>query len=153
MAAKPDPRPEGTAWINPYLTCRSVEAALDFYERAFGFRKIDAVPGPDGKIMHATMGWKDGVLMMCPESDMNPMKAPVTSGALPPFTLYVYCEDVDKLCAQAKSAGAKIQSEPQDMFWGDRTCNLIDPEGYYWWFATNVGGFDAEAMQKMMKGL
>jgi PhnB protein len=143
--------PQNAAWINPYLVCRSVEASLDFYERAFGFRKLDAIPGPDGKIMHATMGWKDGVIMLSPESPQNPMKTPDTTGAVPPFTLYVYCEDVDALCRQAREAGAKIHQEPQDMFWGDRTCGLKDQDGYDWCFATKVGEFDPSKMPDSMK--
>jgi PhnB protein len=31
---------------------------------------------------------------------------------------------------------------PQDMFWGDRMCNLLDPDGHSWSFATNVADFD-----------
>jgi PhnB protein len=153
MAEKSKGLPEGLAWINPYLTSRSVEASLDFYERAFGFKKIDAIPGPDGKIMNASMGWKDGVIMMSPESEFNPMKTPATNGTLPPFTLYVYCEDVDKLSAQAKAAGAKVDKEPEDMFWGHRICTIVDPDGYYWCFATKVGEFDPSKMPKSMKGI
>lgn len=143
--------PENAAWINPYLICRSVEASLDFYERAFGFRKLDAIPGPDGKIMHATMAWKDGVIMLSPEGDQCPMRTPENSGNVPPFTLYVYCEDVDALFRQAREAGATIQREPEDMFWGDRICDLKDHDGYYWSFATKVGEFDPSKMPKSMK--
>jgi uncharacterized glyoxalase superfamily protein PhnB len=28
------------------------------------------------------------------------------------------------------------------MFWGDRLCKLMDPDGIIWNFATNVADFD-----------
>lgn len=143
--------PQNAAWINPYLICRSVEASLDFYERAFGFRKLEALPGPDGKMMHAAMGWKDGVFMLSPQSEACPMKTPESSGAIPPLTLYVYCEDVDALFRKAKEAGAVVQREPENMFWGDRVCDLIDIDGFYWSFATKVGEFDPSKMPDSMK--
>lgn len=145
-----DCRPAGTPWISPYLTVRNAEAAIDFYQRAFGFKKKDAMLGPDGKVMHAEMSYQDCLIMMSPENAYGgPCKAPATSKQLPPITLYVYCEDVEALCAQARDAGAKVLAAPQDMFWGDRMCRLEDPDGYIWAFATKVGEFDPNKMPKM----
>jgi PhnB protein len=141
--AKRSPRPAGMPWITPYLTVKDASAALDFYQRAFGFEKRVEMPGPDGRITHAEMSWRDGVIMMGPEGAYGATtKAPATSGTEAPINIYVYCDDVDALCARAKAAGAKVTSPPQDMFWGDRCCKLIDPSGYSWSFATNVGDFD-----------
>jgi uncharacterized glyoxalase superfamily protein PhnB len=36
--------------------------------------------------------------------------------------------------AQANAAGATILSPPEDKFWGDRSYNVIDCEGYRWTF-------------------
>ena len=41
-------------------------------------------------------------------------------------------KQVDQLAASAKAAGAKITTEPQDMFWGDRFADLTDPFGHRW---------------------
>jgi PhnB protein len=51
----------------------------------------------------------------------------------------VYCDDVDALCKRAEAAGATVESPPADMFWGDRTCTLVDPDGYKWCFGTHTG--------------
>lgn len=56
--------------------------------------------------------------------------------------LYVYVEDVDALFARATAAGAKGERPPQDMFYGDRVCQVIDPDGHSWSFGTNVADFD-----------
>ena len=72
-----------------------------------------------------------------------------------------YCEDIASVtafqcgtspklsAAQAKAAGAEILNEPEDMFWGDRTVMLRDPDGYKWMFATKVGEFDPSKMPQM----
>jgi uncharacterized glyoxalase superfamily protein PhnB len=129
------------SWVCTYLTVKDADASLAFYEKAFGFEKKMSMPGPGGKTGHAEMSWRGNVIMFSPEG-MGPCQAPVTTGARPPFTIYVYCDDVDALFKRATAAGAKVEQAPQDMFWGDRMCHLADPDGYLWNFATNVGDFD-----------
>ena len=142
--AKRDAKMKGFGWITPCLTVRSVEAALAFYENAFGFARGTAIPGPDGKLQHADMTYQgQTALMLGPEGGMGgTCKAPATSKVEPGFTLYVYCDDVDAQFRQAKAAGASVKSEPADMFWGDRMFTVHDPDGYSWSFAMNVADFD-----------
>lgn len=138
-------RPAGVPWLIPYLTVKDADAALDFYQRAFGFEKRMAIPGPDGRTKHAEVAWKEAVLMFGPETEGNDAckaKSPATTGIDAPVGLYVYCDDVDALYARATKAGAKSVMPPQDMFWGDRMCTVRDPDGHMWSFATNVADFD-----------
>jgi len=136
-------RPPGTPWLSPYLTVKDADAALGFYQRAFGFEKRFAFPGPDGRTNHAEMVWQDALIMFGPEGSSGcEAKAPATSAIDSPVHLYVYCDDVDALYARATKAGAKSVLPPQDMFWGDRICKLLDPDGHCWNFATNVADFD-----------
>jgi uncharacterized glyoxalase superfamily protein PhnB len=131
-------RPPEMPWLTPYLAVKSPEAALEFYQRAFGFEKKNAMPGPDGRIQHASMVWNDAWIMFGPECTVGERqaKAPATTGVFPPVSLYVYCNDVDALFARATAAGAEVLQPPQDMFWGDRMCHLRDPDGHVWCFAT-----------------
>ena len=69
-------------------------------------------------------------------------QSPATTGIHPSNLLYLYCDDVDAAFKRATAAGAQVESPPQDMFWGDRTCTLVAPDGYVWLFATNVADFD-----------
>jgi uncharacterized glyoxalase superfamily protein PhnB len=133
-------RPPGTPWLSPYLTVKDSDAALDFYHRAFGFEKRCAFPGPDGRTGHVEMVWQD-VLMFGPEGTCE-SKAPTTTGVESPVQLYAYCDDVDGFYARATAAGARSVLPPQDMFWGDRMCKVLDPDGHVWNFATNVSDFD-----------
>ena len=41
-------------------------------------------------------------------------------------------EDVDKVIELARSAGATIAKEPQDVFWGGYHAYFADLDGYYW---------------------
>jgi uncharacterized glyoxalase superfamily protein PhnB len=50
----------------------------------------------------------------------------------------LYCDDVDALYKQATSNGAQSKMEPNDAFWGDRVCQVIDPDGYLWMFAKSL---------------
>jgi PhnB protein len=135
----PGSRPAHMPWVTPYLTVTSAEAALEFYGKAFGFEKREALTGPEGKVMHAELTWRDGMIMLGPECPQSGSKAPSASQVRSPVTLYVYCDDVDSLCDRARKAGATVDQPPQDMFWGDRMCRLIDPDGHIWCFATWKG--------------
>ena len=143
MSKRP-PRPPGYSWLSPYLVVQDADAAIAFYEKAFGFVKRMTIPGTDGKTGHAEMLCQDATIMLGPvcSSSEWPHKPPVMSKIVSPISLYVYCEDVDALFARAVGAGAKQIKPPQDQFYGDRTCALEDPDGYCWHFATNVADFD-----------
>lgn len=145
MSKRPS-RPQGYPSLIPYLVVKDADAALAFYQKAFGFEKRMAVPGPDGKTGHAEMTCRDSMIMFgaVPESKAHewPCRSPAVQGVVSPITLYVYCDDVDACFARAVEAGAKGVKPPQDMWYGDRVCQLEDPDGYWWHFATNVADFD-----------
>ena len=141
MANRPA-KPANMPWMTQCLTVKDVDASIAFYQKAFGFEKRFTMPGPDGRSMHGEVAWHDGLCMLGPENESCPSKSPATTGARPSSGVYVYCEDVDALFKRATSAGAAIEASPEDMFWGDRMCSLIDPDGYIWSFATNVADFD-----------
>ena len=122
---------------------RTAEAAIAFLKSAFGFGVDFTMPGEDGRIGYAQLRHREALVHLSPEGSFGATtKAPKSSGAESPAMLYVYCEDVDALTARARAAGAVVFSEPADMFWGDRVASFIDPDGYRWAFATNVGAFD-----------
>ena len=134
-------KPEGISGLFPYLTVRDAEKSIDFYSNAFGFT-LSSQPGKDeqGKIQHAEMKFgKDVSIMFAPEGAWGaPRKTPVALGVAPSLVLYIYCEDVDALYKQAMANGAQSTMPPNDGFWGDRICSLIDPDGHEWMFATNI---------------
>ena len=138
--------PEGMTRIVPNVFYDDPAAALDFLAKTFGFSQKNAMPGPDGKIMHAEMTFEDGVFMMSPTGDSGEWTSPNAQGGKVTQSLYIYCDDVDAHHAAAKAAGATIIAEPETMFWGDRTYVARDPEGHRWTFATMVKEFDPSAI-------
>lgn len=137
-------KPEGIPGLFPYLTVRNAERAIDFYEKAFGFvLRSEPARDEEGHIQHAEMKFDDDVVIMfAPEGAYgSPRKAPVSQNVQPSLVLYVYCKDVDDLHKQAISQGAKCTIDPNDAFWGDRFCALVDPDGHEWMFATNVADY------------
>ena len=51
-------------FISPALYYRDAHAAIDFLERAFGFRRRLVVPDDQGGVAHAELTFRDSVLMV-----------------------------------------------------------------------------------------
>lgn len=138
-------RAPGAPWISSYMTVKNPKAALEFYQKAFGFTVRESVADENGNIMHAELTYHDALIMMGPECNYEgiEMKSPASLKITPPSGLYIYCEDVDAFYKKAIAAGAKCLKAPADMFWGDRVCKLADADGYFWNFATHTGKITA----------
>jgi PhnB protein len=131
-------KPHDAPWLSPYIMVKDVDAAMEFYLKAFRFEKRDSAPGEDGTTWHAELRYKDQLVMLGKQGGYDKKTlSPATSGVESPMMLYFYCEDVDKFYQHAVAAGAKSLGEPEDMFWGDRMCRLQDPDGYIWSVATH----------------
>jgi uncharacterized glyoxalase superfamily protein PhnB len=144
MPANP---PENMTRITPNVFYDDLGKALEWLTKAFGFETRMAMPGPDGGVMHAEMQVADGVIMMSPTSGADAWQSPASLGGAVTISLYVYVDDVDAHFAQARSAGATIVAEPEDMFWGDRTYVAEDPERHRWTFAQHVRDVSPEDMK------
>ncbi|MCE5269439.1 MAG: hypothetical protein LLG00_16305, partial [Planctomycetaceae bacterium] len=69
-------KPANMPWLTPCLTVKDADRAATFYEKAFGFEKRFAMPGPDGRTVHAEVGWQDGVVMIGPECPEHKCQSP-----------------------------------------------------------------------------
>ncbi len=132
-------KPESMSWMIPYITVKDVKRAIEFYKAAFGFEQLPDEMEKDGELLHAEMRYRDQVIMFGAEGGWGgTVKTPANSGVQGAISLYVYCDDVDQLCARAGEVGAEIIEKPVEQFWGDRMCMLKDLDGHIWSFATNV---------------
>jgi len=136
--------------ITAMLTVGDVGRAYAFYQKAFGFQGKALMPGPDGKPMHAELKFRESTLMLGPESPAWQAASAKTLGNTP-ATLYLLVEDVDKVTTQATNAGATLVHPPADMFWGDRTATLVDPDGNKWMVATHKSEPTPAEMDAAMK--
>ena len=144
---KVSPIPPGYHTVTPYLVCRGASDAIAFYQKAFGAKERMRMPMPDGKIAHAEIRIGDSLVMLGDESPQMGASAPQTIGGTA-VHVFLYVKDVDKVFAQATSAGATTEMPPTDMFWGDRYCKLVDPFGHKWSLATHIEDVSGKEMAR-----
>ena len=136
--------------VTAMLTVGDVKAAANFYQKAFGFAKRGIMNGPDGKAIHAELTLRGTTLMLGPEMPQMGSRSAKSVGASP-ASLYLLTENVDKVVTKALKLGATAKGPVMDMFWGDRTGTLVDPEGYVWMVATHIAEPTPKEMQQKMK--
>jgi PhnB protein len=136
--------------VTAMLTVTDVKAAAAFYQKAFGFTKRGIMNGPDGKAIHAELTLRGTTLMLGPEMPQMGSRAAKTIGASP-TSLYLLTENVDRVVAKALKLGATSKGPVMDMFWGDRTGTVVDPDGYIWMVATHKAQPTPKEMQQKMK--
>lgn len=108
-----------------------VQAAVAFYERVFGFRRVRSAFRPDhgaivdlgglrlafqARALSATHGGEHVAKL---DADAPP----------PPFELSFAIDDVDATYARALDGGADDLEPPHDTEWGDRIAHFRDPSG------------------------
>ena len=141
MPANVKPVPEGYHTVTPHLVLSDCAQAIDFYTRAFGARETLRMPGPGGTIVHAEIRIGDSVVMVNDEMQPIPgqpglFKSPKAAG-LATAALFLYVEDVDAAFDRALKAGCTVRMPLENMFWGDRYGQVIDPFGVTWAMATH----------------
>lgn len=139
--------PDGFATATPYLHVRNLEAALAFYQQAFGAELFYALPGPDGKPVHGEIRIGNSIIMLGEESPEMGAKSPLLVGDVS-SSIMLYVDDCDAVFQQALAAGATAMTPPADMFWGDRHGKLADPFGHQWGIATHVEEVSPEQVRE-----
>ena len=142
------PVPEGFHTITPHLELRDAARAIEFYKKAFGAVEITRQSGPDGKsIMHCQLRIGDSMLLLHDEYAESGGESPQTLEGSP-VTLHLYVDDADAAVERAVKAGARVDMPVQDMFWGDRYCQITDPFGHHWSIAHKVTELSPEQIRK-----
>ena len=113
----------------------------------FGFIERFRVELPNGSIAHAEMALGDGVVMLGNVGPRNAERPATTRGGI-----YVFVDDVEAHCEQARSRGAEIIQSPTDQPFGDRLYVALDLEGHEWYFAEHVRDVAIEDLNAMLTG-
>jgi PhnB protein len=151
MAKKIDPlNKKMYGAVSVSLNVADMKAAMSFYQKAFGFEKRGILNGPGGKPIHGELTLRGTTLMLSSEDLSRNARSAKTIGGSP-VTLYLTVEDVDKVFAKAVKLGATPIMPVEDMFWGDRSGVVLDPEGNPWMIGTHIAEPTPEEMKKAMK--
>jgi uncharacterized glyoxalase superfamily protein PhnB len=132
-----------TPAVIPMLDYEDGFAALDWLAKAFGFREVTRMAGPDGRLAHGEMEAGAGLIMLAtatpdyegPRRHREHCERARRWSAVPWVIdgVLVYVEDIDAHYRRARDAGATILTEPEDGFPG-RRYRAEDLEGHRWMF-------------------
>jgi len=143
------PIPAGMHTLTAHIICEGAADAIAFYKKAFHAEELARLPGPGGKIMHAAVRIGDSVLMLMDDfAEWGSLGPKALKGT--PVTLHLYVNDVDAAMKQAVDAGATLAMPAEDMFWGDRYGQVVDPFGHRWSIATHQFDYTPEEIQQNM---
>ena len=136
--------------VSATLTVSDIPAAVSFYQKALGFSKRAIMNGPDCKPVHAELTLRGTTLLLGPENEAMGKRCAKSVGASP-AGLYIYVENVDKVVEKATKLVATSQGPVMEMFWGDRSGTVVDPDGYTWMVATHKVEPTTKKMKKGME--
>ncbi len=139
--------------VLPHLVVDDAAAAIDFYVKAFDAVEQGRVPGPDGKLIHASLAINGSSVMLnddFPEMSGGVSMTPKALGGSP-VTIHLVVTDVDAKFQKAIDAGATVVMSLQDQFWGDRYGMLSDPFGHYWSMGQPVREVSMEEIAEAVK--
>lgn len=117
------------------------KAALVWLVDAFGFEITMAIDGPpeSPEMCHYEMAIDGRGRVMVGGQWRSTIRSPRVLGGANTQTLHVQIPaGLDAHCARARGAGATIDQEPEEQFYGDRTYRAVDLEGHLWTFAEHV---------------
>jgi uncharacterized glyoxalase superfamily protein PhnB len=132
-------RMSAAGFIAPALFYRDANAAIEFLERAFAFKRRLVVPDDSGGVAHAELTFRESVIMVGTARPARNWVSPLDLAGVNQ-SLSVTVEDADAHWAQARAAGARILSDPVDASYGGRGYEALDSEGNYWFFGTYAPG-------------
>lgn len=143
------PTPPGWPRLSSAVYCENAREAIAWYQRAFGFTVEIVVDAPDGSVMHSELRYGEAIVMVSeggPEREARfgaPLRSPKAVGGANTQGLFLYVDDVDAHCAQARAAGARVtyaltENDYGADYWRDRSYGCLDPDGHLWWFSQRL---------------
>jgi PhnB protein len=135
-----------------YLSVRNAAEAIDFYIKAFGVKEKFRLTEPSGRIGHAELDFNGATLMLADEFPEYGFTGPQTIGNTS-VTIHLHVDNADEMIRRAVEAGAEIEREPQDQFYGERSGCIRDPFGHRWNIGHSIEEVSPAEMQRRYSGL
>jgi uncharacterized glyoxalase superfamily protein PhnB len=130
-----------------YLHVRNAAQAIEFYVKAFGAKEKFRLTEPSGRIGHAELDFNGATLMLADEYPEYDINGPQTIGNTT-VTLHLHVDNADEMIKRAVDAGARLEREPQDQFYGERSGCVRDPFGHRWNIGHSIEEVSPAEMQK-----
>jgi PhnB protein len=130
-----------------YLCVPDAARAIDFYTTAFGARETLRLTEPSGRIGHAELDFGGTMLMLADEFPECGITGP-RPGMGTPVTIHIHVDDADAVIARAVEAGATLERQPKDEFYGERSGVVRDPFGHRWTIGHRIEDVSPEEMQR-----
>src|SRR5262245_49906981 len=130
-----------------YLCVKNADAAIKFYAKSFGAREKFRLTEPSGRIGHAELDFGGTTVMLSDEYPEIGIHAP-QPGAPTYVSIHIHVDNADETIRRAVEAGAKIEMQPTDHFYGERSGAIRDPFGHRWLIGHNIEQVSPEEMQR-----
>jgi len=131
----------------PYLHLQNAAKAIEFYTQAFGAREKFRLTEPGGRIGHAELDFGGTILMLADEFPASGIRGPEAVGGTT-VTIHLHVDDADEAIRRAVEAGADIEKEPKDQFYGERSGSIRDPFGHRWTIGHSIEKVSPDEMQR-----
>jgi PhnB protein len=133
QTTKPDSAGKGFRTVTPYVIVEDAAGMIEFVKRTFAGEEISRAIGSAGGI-HCEMQVGDCKMMIGGGG-----RGLSWRGTAKPMAFHIYVRGVDATYRLALEDGASSLQPPADQPWGERTANVKDPFGNYWYIATFQG--------------
>lgn len=130
-----------------YLCVSDAQAAIDFYKRAFGVKEKFRLVEPSGRIGHAELAFGAMTVMLSDEFPEYGIRSASAIGATP-VSIHLHVDNADNMIEEAVLAGATLEREPKDEFYGERSGVIRDPFGHRWLIGHHIEDVSSDEMQR-----
>jgi len=131
----------------PYLNVKDAAGAIVFYTEVFGAKEVFRLTEPSGRVGHAELDFGGTIVMLADEFPEYGLVAP-RGDATSSFGIHLHVDDADAVIRGCVEAGATVEIEPKDHFYGERSGAIRDPFGHRWTIGHQIEKVSTEEMQR-----
>ncbi|HET6555093.1 MAG TPA: VOC family protein [Dyella sp.] len=137
----------------PYLRVRDANAAIAYYQQAFGARlRLRLDEAGTGRVGHAELELGPAVLMVSDEYPEHGIVGPQSIGGTS-VSIHLHVDNADNALARAVEAGGELVRPATDAFYGERGGTVRDPFGHEWLIGHSIEKVSPEDMQRRYDAL
>lgn len=130
--------------VLPRLVVAGADAAIDFYQRAFGAELTARHTAPDGSVVNAELMIGQSRVTL---KDEDGTDCSVTTLGGSPVLFLLVVPDADAVADAAVAAGARVIFPVADMPYGYRQGRVEDPFGLQWMVSQDIEELGPEQTQ------